>query len=77
MRILSRLPARRAPMAATAGVTALRRDRASDPYADRAVRAPFQLEDRPAPLGAPRGIALAMALGVAMWAIAAASVLIF
>jgi hypothetical protein len=78
MRILSRLPVRRAPLApATAAGPVLRRDRPADPAADRAARRPIQLENRPAPLGAPRGIAIAMAMGAIMWALAIAAVLIY
>jgi hypothetical protein len=75
MRILSRLPERRAPMAAAAvGAAALRRERAAE-LAER-TRRPIQL-DRPAPMGAPRGIALAMTMGAVMWIIGIAAVLIF
>src|SRR5215471_5203131 len=76
MRILSRLPVRRAPMAAaTAGAPAIRRDRPSDPVLDRFTRRPIQLDDRPAPMGAPRGIALAMAVGAVLWVAGIAAVL--
>jgi len=59
--------------AAAGGGAALRRDRAADPVARR----PIQLDSRPEPLDAPRGIALAMAMGALMWAAAIAVVLIF
>ena len=76
MRILSRLPARRAPIAvATAGAPALRRERASEP--ERAHQAPIQLDARPEPLGPVRGIALAVALGAAAWVLLVAILLRF
>lgn len=61
--------------AATAGGPAIRRDRPADPGLDRFVRRPIQLDERPAPLGAPRGIALAMAAGALLWVAAIAAVL--
>jgi hypothetical protein len=78
MRILSRLPERRAPMAAAAvGAAALRRERAAELVdRERSARLPIQL-DRPAAMGAPRGIALAMAMGAVMWIIGIAAVFIF
>jgi hypothetical protein len=63
--------------AATAGAPAIRRDRSADPVSDRWAHRPIQLEERPAPLGAPRGIAVAMALGALLWAAAISAVLIF
>jgi hypothetical protein len=63
--------------AATAGAPAIRRDRPADPAVDRFTRRPIQLDERPAPLGAPRGIAIAMALGALLWAVAIAAVLAF
>jgi hypothetical protein len=68
MRILSRLPVRRAPMAAaTAGAPAVRRERASEPVADRPPQRPIQLDELPAPLGPARGVALAIGLGALAW----------
>jgi hypothetical protein len=78
MRILSRLPARRAPMAvATAGAPGLRREQATEPAAERAQQRPIQLDARPEPLGPVRGIALAVGLGVAAWALVVAILLRF
>ncbi len=75
MRILSRLPARRAPIAAAAaGAPALRRERASEP--ERAQR-PIQLDARPEPLGPVRGIVLAVAVGAAAWLFLLATLLRF
>ena len=63
-------------MAATAtGSAAFRRERTAEPV-DRSARRPIQL-DRPAPTGAPRGIALAMALGAMLWIVGVAAVFIF
>jgi hypothetical protein len=77
MRILSRLPVHRAPIAAaTASAPAIRRDRPADPAIDRFARRPIQLDERPAPLGAPRGIALSMAVGALLWVAAIAAVLV-
>jgi len=63
--------------AATAGAPALRRERPADPAVDRFTRRPIQLDERPAPLGAPRGIAIAMATGAILWVAAIAAVLLF
>lgn len=77
MRILSRLPERRAPMAAaTSFAPAVRRDR-SDAFPDRRQRRPIQTEERPTPVGAPRGVAVATLMGAAMWAGAIVALLIF
>lgn len=76
MRILSRLPARRAPVAvATAGAAPARRERATEPAAS--VPRPIQLQERPEPLGPLRGIALAVALGALGWALVIAALLRF
>jgi hypothetical protein len=76
MRILSRLPARRAPVAvATAGGAPARRERAADPAGNP--RRPIQLDERPEPLGPVRGIALAVALGAIAWVLAIAVLLRF
>jgi hypothetical protein len=63
--------------AATAGAPAIRQDRSTDPVSDRWARRPIQLDERPTPVDAPRGIAIAMALGAVIWAIAISAVLIF
>jgi hypothetical protein len=63
--------------AATAGAPAIRRDRSADPAPDRVARRPIQLDERPAPLDAPRGIAIAMAVGALLWVVAIAAVLVF
>ena len=77
MRILSRLPARRASVAvATAGAPA-RRERASDAAPERAQRIPIQLDERPDALAPARGIALAVVLGLGAWVLAIAAFLIF
>jgi hypothetical protein len=49
--------------AATASGPAVRRERASEPVARRAI----QLDERPAPLGPARGVALAIGLGALAW----------
>lgn len=76
MRILSRLPARRAPIAvATAGAAPVRRERAAEPTGNP--RRPIHLDERPEPLGPVRGVALAVALGALGWALAIAALLRF
>jgi len=76
MRILSRLPARRASMAvATAGAPV--RQRFDDDAIGRAPRAPIQPDDRPDPLAPSRGIGIAVVLGLSAWALAIAAFLAF
>lgn len=76
MRLLSRLPVRRAPLAvATAGIPAARRERVADAPVDRIDRvAPRAepVEERPQPLAPARGIAIALGLGAFAWAVLAA-----
>jgi hypothetical protein len=61
--------------AAAAGSAALRRERTPE-LVDRSARRPVQW-DRPAPLSAPRGVALAVALGAVLWIVGVAAVFIF
>ena len=73
MRILSRLPVRRAPIAvAAAAAPAVRRERVADPPIDRAARRVLPTDERPVPLGPARGIAIALGLGALVWVIVAA-----
>lgn len=77
MRILSRLPARRAPLAAvTVGAPPIRRERTPEPVAERAPRS-TPPDVRPEPLGPARGIALAVAVGALAWAFLIAALLRF
>jgi hypothetical protein len=70
MRILSRLPARRAPMAvATVGAPVRR---VIDPPVERALHHAAPTEESPAPLAPARGIVLALAVGALCWALLAA-----
>jgi len=74
MRILSRLPVRRAPMAvATVGAPARRVDAPAERAVPRA--APADVEAKPAPLAPARGIAIALGLGALGWALVAAFLL--
>ena len=50
-------------MVATVGAAPVRRERASEPVADRALARPIQLDARPEALGPARGIILAVGLG--------------
>ncbi|HTO07483.1 MAG TPA: hypothetical protein VMR86_10560 [Myxococcota bacterium] len=63
-------------MVAAAGVPAIGRDRPAEPASERFARRPIQLDERPAPLGAPRGIAIAMAMGAFVWALAIVAVML-
>jgi hypothetical protein len=73
MRILSRLPVRRAPMAvATVGVPARR---VVDPPVERALSRALPTEEKPAPLAAARGILIGLAVGAFTWALLAAFLL--
>ena len=60
---------------ATAGAPA-RRERPSDAAHERVQRMPIQLEERPDALAPPRGIALAVLLGLGAWALAITAFLI-
>lgn len=60
---------------ATAGAPA-RRERHADAL-ERPQRTPIQLDERPDSLAPPRGIALAVALGVGVWALVIAAFLIY
>jgi hypothetical protein len=53
--------------AATAGGPAVRRERAPEPFVDRAPRQPVQLDERPDRLGPIRGVAFAIGLGALAW----------
>jgi hypothetical protein len=73
MRILSRLPVRRAPMAvATVGAPVRR---VVDPPVERALPRALPAEEEPAPLAPARGILIAMAVGALAWVLFAAFLL--
>lgn len=53
--------------AATLSAPGHRGGRVAEPYGDRALRQPMTLEEHPEPFAAPRGIALAVAMGALAW----------
>jgi len=73
MRILSRLPVRRAPVAVATANAPVRR--VVDAPPERPVQRPLPAEETPEPLAPARGLVIALGLGALGWALVAAFLL--